>query len=351
MQETSGVSENSLAITSPYFQELLEISNVEEVATQNDLTVEENLALLRKNAFRTNQVIIRMIQEQVVALEERNVLKQENANLRQDNVELKQKDAVKDQEIKHLKRKNAEVKQENVVRDQEIKHLKRKNAEVKQENVVRDQEIKHLKRENAEVKQENVVRDQEIKNLKRVDVEKDRKIEILNRETGVLNNQVGNLKRENAEFRERDIVRIREMRDLEDGIYNPMRQSILSRIETVRESFFTYINRIIEDRGKRQQLKLLTEVSFAFKNPVLGLALEVGNNEVSINTLKKLNEIKNEISEKPFLIRDLEFKRNYESSIIALENAVASFERQMMRLPRYSPLEHSVAAEYRFSQM
>ena len=309
MQETSGVSENSLAITSPYFQELLEISNVEEVATQNDLTVEENLALLRKNAFRTNQVIIRMIQEQVVALEERNVLKQENANLRQDNIELKQKDAVRDQEIKHLKIENAEVKQENVVRDQDIKYLKIENAEVKQENAVKDQDIKHLKR---------------------VDVEKDRKIEILNGQIGVLYNQTENLKRENAESRERDIVRVREKQDLEDGIYNPMRQSILNRINAIKQKLFLSSLAGIGKGGKMQLLKFFGKCALIQVSPPIGFATLFSSEGAAMGLTKKaqweLDEIENDVSKHPLLMKDLEFKRNYETLIKNLKREIRAFK-------------------------
>ena len=236
---------NSSFVSYPYFQELIERDNLEEmsVATNdlgNGLTLEERFALSQRTLFKTHQVVLRWIQEQrVVSSEERSALRQENADLRQDNAELRQAN-----------------------------------------------------------------------------------VEIDNR-----------------------------LSNLQNDVYIPIRAAIISRIDVIRKSFFTNINRMIEDRGKRQQVRFIAEVLLAFRNPVPDLDFEVGNNEVTINTLKQLNEIKRDVSEKPLLVRDLEFKRNYESSIIALENAAASFERQMMKLPRYSPLKHSVTAEYRFSQI
>ena len=347
MQETSGASENSLAITSPYFQELLEISNVEEVATQNDLTVEENLALLRKNAFRTNKIIIRMIQEQVVASEERSVLKQENANLRQDNIEFKQKDAVKDQDIKHLKRENAEVKQENVVKDQDIKHLKRENAEVKQENVVRDQDIKHLKRENAEVKQENAVINQDIKHLKRVDVEKDRKIEILNSQTGALNSQIGNFTRDNIEFRRIDAVRMREMKDLEDGIYVLMRQSLMKRINSIWwEAFVSNAIAFGPDEG-RNDFNLTVKIIFSLIYPVPGITTfivsEAGGKLLKRDAKLKIENVKKEVLERPQIMRDPEFKEQYRDTVVRIRKRLKTPPR-VSRTDR-DPSDYNVNVE------
>ena len=287
MQKPSGISENSLAIPSPYFQ----VSNAEEemtVATQNDLTVEESLALLQKNAFRTNQVMIRMIQEQVTASEERSLLNQQMEALKGENTELKQKGVVKDQQIKHLEEDNTELKQENIVRDQQIKHLTR------------------------------------------VDVEKDLKIEILNGQIGVLDNQTENLKRENAESRERDIVRVREMQDLEGCIYNPMRQSILSRINAVKWKLFFSSLAGVGKGGKMQMLKFLGKCALIQINPPVGFATLFSSEGVGMGLKEKaqweLDGIEYDVSNNPLLMKDLEFKRNYETLIKNLKREIRAFK-------------------------
>ena len=308
MQKPSGISENSLAIPSPYFQ----VSNAEEemtVATQNDLTVEESLALLQKNAFRTNQVMIRMIQEQVTASEERSLLNQQMEALKGENTELKQKGVVKDQQIKHLEEDNTELKQKDVVKGQQIKHLEEDNTELKQENIVRDQQIKHLTR---------------------VDVEKDLKIEILNGQIGVLDNQTENLKRENAESRERDIVRVREMQDLEGCIYNPMRQSILSRINAVKWKLFFSSLAGVGKGGKMQMLKFLGKCALIQINPPVGFATLFSSEGVGMGLKEKaqweLDGIEYDVSNNPLLMKDLEFKRNYETLIKNLKREIRAFK-------------------------
>ena len=329
MQKSSGVSENSLASPSPYFQKLLEISDAEEemtVATHKDLTVEERLALLQKNAFRTNQVMLLLIQEQVAASEERSFLNQQVETLKGENTELKQKDVVRDQQIETLKGKNTELKQKDVVRDQQIKHLTRSKSKLRQENVVRDQRIEHLTK---------------------VDVEKNYKIEILNSQTGMLNSQIGNLTRDNIEFRRIDAARMGEMRDLEDGIYVLMRQSIMKRINSIWwEAFVSNATGFGPDE-RTNEFNLTVKIIFSFLYPVPGIttfiASEVGGKLLKRDAKLKIENIKKEVSEKPQIMRDLEFKEQYRDSVIRIRKRLKTPPR-VSRTDR-DPSDYNVNVE------
>ena len=98
---------NSSFVSSPFFQELVERDNLQEMSDatydlSNGLALEERFALSQRTTFKTHQVMLRLIEEQVVASEERSALRQENADLSQGNAELRQANVESDRLISNL---------------------------------------------------------------------------------------------------------------------------------------------------------------------------------------------------------------------------------------------------------
>ena len=213
---------NSSLVSSSYFQKLIEKDNYEEmsVATcdfSNGLALEERFALAQINAAKTNQVMLRLIQGQVVASEEMSALRQEKVNLRQENAELRQ-----------------------------------------------------------------------------ANVEK--------------NNRINSL---------------------EDDLYAPQKQSIISRINSIKRKLFLSSLIGMGKGGKIQTLKFLGKCAFVYVNPPAGIA-SLLSSEGSGMALKgkaqsELNAIERDVSEKPILMEDLEFKRNYETLIEHLKKEIRAF--------------------------
>lgn len=155
----------------------------------------------------------------------------------------------------------------------------------------------------------------------------------VNQELAVAIQERGRLREENANLAEQLAERNLQVEDLQEDVYVPMRISIMSRINAVKQKVFLS-NVVGSNRGNGivsgslQVAKFYGKLAFIVVSPAAGvttfLSCEASNIALKTKASLELDKIKRDVSEKPLLMRNLEFKEDYETSVAALDRELAT---------------------------